>query len=159
MTPTLIAARPDAPELHELLTLLDDEPGPPRVAPRVLHVDGDPDAALVLTMLLVPETEVTHVATLGEALQTLRQHAYALVVLDPDLPDGDGASLLAALQAAGLTTPVLLYSARQPQPAQQAAAFLPKPWTSPRQLWRTVADLLGLPNPGSGLPIAQKMPG
>lgn len=115
-----------------------------RTAPRVLHVDGDGDAALILATLLVPETQVTHVHTLADALRAIAHERYALVVLDPDLPDGDGAALIAALKQANLATPVLLYSAREPIDGGLASAFLPKPWTSPRQLWRTVAQLLGL---------------
>jgi two-component system phosphate regulon response regulator OmpR len=115
----------------------------PHAAPRVLHVDGDGDAALVLATLLVPETRVTHVATLAEARRAIAAGGYALVVLDPDLPDGDGASLLAALNGRPDAPPVLLYSARRPaRGATGAAAFLPKPWTSPRELWRAVAGLL-----------------
>ena len=115
-----------------------------RAAPRVLHVDGDGDAALVLATLLVPETQVTHVHTLAAAKRAIAHERYALVVLDPDLPDGDGAALIAALREAQAATPVLLYSARHPDGRAEVHAFLPKPWTSPRQLWRTVSQLLGL---------------
>ena len=115
-----------------------------RQAPRVLHVDGDGDAALVLATLLVPETQVTHVHTLAAAQRAIAHDHFALVVLDPDLPDGDGAALIAALREAQAATPVLLYSARHPDGRAEVHAFLPKPWTSPRQLWRTVSQLLGL---------------
>ena len=113
-------------------------------APRVLHVDGDNDSALVLATLLVPETHVTHVPTLAEAVQAIEQQQFALIVLDPDLPDGDGAMLIDTLRRASAGTPVLLYSARQPEQRNLASAFLPKPWTSPRQLWRTISELLGI---------------
>lgn len=120
-----------------------------RSAPRVLHVDGDGDTALVLATLLVPETQVTHVHTLAAAQRAIAHERYALVVLDPDLPDGDGAALIAALKQADSATPVLLYSAREPADRAHASAFLAKPWTSPRQLWRTVAELLGMGSPGT----------
>lgn len=115
-----------------------------REAPRVLHIDADGDAALVLATLLVPETRVTHVHTLAAAERAIQTEHFALVVLDPDLPDGDGASLIACLRQTHAHTPVLLYSARHPESREQANAFLPKPWTSPRQLWRTVSQMLGL---------------
>lgn len=115
-------------------------------APRVLHVDGDQDTALVLAALLVPETQVSHAATLAEALEAIRQHRFALIVLDPDLPDGDGHTLVQAMQKQGGGTPVLLYSARHPDLRHPSHAFLPKPWTSPRLLWQTVSHLLGLPS-------------
>ncbi len=119
-------------------------------APRVLHVDGDQDTALVLAALLVPETRVSHAATLAEALDAIGRHRFALIVLDPELPDGDGNAVVHAVRAQGGQTPVLLYSVRHPDPRHPSHAFLPKPWTSPRLLWQTVSHLLGLP-PGGGL--------
>lgn len=112
-------------------------------APRVLHVDRDAGAALALTTLLMPEVQVTHAESLSAALNALRREAFALVVLDPDLPDGDGAALLPLLK----DIPVLLYSSRQPEWTRKTAAFLVKPWTSHRQLWVTVASILGI-DPG-----------
>jgi len=112
--------------------------------PRVLHVDGDSDAALVLATLLVPETLVHHAASLAEAIRAINEQEFSLVVLDPDLPDGDGVDLLHNLAKRASAPPVLLYSARHPGLRTPAHAFLPKPWTSPRQLWRTVSHMLGL---------------
>ncbi|MRW83597.1 response regulator [Pseudoduganella sp. FT26W] len=119
-------------------------------APRVLHIDSDHDAALVLAALLVPETQVTHVPTLAAAQELLHKEKFALVVLDPDLPDGDGIDLLAELRAYQGDARVLMYSARHPEHHNAGSAFLPKPWTSPRQLWRTVSDLLGI---GPAMPV------
>jgi two-component system phosphate regulon response regulator OmpR len=119
-------------------------------APRVLHVDSDHDAALVLAALLVPETQVTHVPTLAAALELLQSEKFALVVLDPDLPDGDGIDLLAEVRAHQFDARVLMYSARHPEQHNAGSAFLPKPWTSPRQLWRTVSELLGI---GPAMPV------
>lgn len=119
-------------------------------APRVLHVDSDHDAALVLAALLVPETQVTHVPTLAAAQELLQSEKFALVVLDPDLPDGDGADLLPEVRAYQDGARVLMYSARHPEQHNAGSAFLPKPWTSPRQLWRTVSDLLGI---GPAMPV------
>ncbi|GAB2866655.1 hypothetical protein GCM10027277_39450 [Pseudoduganella ginsengisoli] len=115
-----------------------------REVPRVLHVDGDGDAALVLATLLVPETQVHHAASLAEAVRAINETEFSLVVLDPDLPDGDGVDLLHKLARRTAAPPVLLYSARHPGLRTPAHAFLPKPWTSPRQLWRTVSHMLGL---------------
>jgi len=119
-------------------------------APRVLHIDSDHDAALVLAALLVPETQVTHVPTMAAAQQLLQREKFALVVLDPDLPDGDGVDLLHEVRAMQREARVLMYSARHPEQHYAGNAFLPKPWTSPRQLWRTVSDLLGI---GPAMPV------
>ncbi len=107
---------------------------------RVLLVDADSTTAAVLGTLLVPEAQVVHVATLAEAHGRLRAEIFSAVVLDPSLPDGDGADLLPALVA----TPLLVYSVRQPNWCGVQAAYLPKPWTSPRQLWVTISGMLGI---------------
>lgn len=111
---------------------------------RVLHVDPDEDSAVVLATLLAPEIHVVHAATFAQAEDHLQQGEFALLVVDPDLPDGDGHSLIRGLRQHDQYTPVLLYSASQPMLHHQAHAFLPKPWTSPRQLWRTVSHMLGM---------------
>ena len=113
-------------------------------APRVLHVDHDEDSAVVLATLLAPEIHVVHASSYSQAQRQLQQGEFALVVIDPDLPDGDGHTLIRAMRQTDQNTPVLLYSASQPMLHHQAHAFLPKPWTSPRQLWRTVSHMLGL---------------
>ena len=115
-------------------------------APRVLHVDSDADTALVLSALLVPETRVTHVSTLAAAQELLQTEQFALVVIDPDLRDGDAGLLLDNLHHLQHDARVLVYSARHPETTIAGGAFLPKPWTSPRQLWRTVSDLLSIGN-------------
>ena len=116
------------------------KPLPP--APHLLHIDAEDTTALILATLMVPEIRVTRVATAAAAEALLRQQTFALIVLDPDLPDGDGQQVIHALRERGAHTPVLLYSARHPSLHHQAHAFLPKPWTSPRQLWQAACRLL-----------------
>jgi DNA-binding response OmpR family regulator len=111
----------------------------PETAPHVLHIDKDSATALALSILLTPEARVTHVPTLAAAREILRQQIFSAVVLDPDLPDGDAAELLPALR----TTPLLVYSADQPDWRMLTGVYLPKPWTSPRQLWTTISHMLG----------------
>ncbi len=129
-------------------TAADSQFGAGRPAiPRVLHIDADCVSATVLASLLEPEARVLHVKTLAEARQLLLREIFSLVVLDPSLPDGDGGALLPALER----TPLLVYSARHPEWRKPVGAFLPKPWTSPRQLWSTISGLLGIaPNMSAG---------
>lgn len=110
--------------------------------PQVLHVDMDLSAATVLASLLVPEAQVTHVPTLTDARRMLETEVFSLVVLDPALPDGDARSLLPLLNG----TPLLVYSASQPEWRGASPVFLPKPWTSARQLWAAISKMLGIPN-------------
>lgn len=120
---------------------------PVRPGARVLHVDGDVDAALMLATLLMPEIHLTHVYTLSAALRAVAAEHYDMVVLDPDLPDGDGMALAAALHHGASATPLLLYAAQHTPWRDQADAFLLKPWTAPRELWNTVSRLVGLGDP------------
>ncbi len=115
-------------------------PASARAVPRVLHIDSDNNTAQLLTSLLAPEARVIHVATVAQARSLLGSDLFALVVLDPSLSDGDGSALLPALA----TTPLLVYSARQPEWLLTVRHFLPKPWTSSRQLWSAVSAMLGI---------------
>ena len=109
----------------------------------MLHIDNDHASALALAVLLTPEARVTHVPTLAAAREILQRQIFSAVVIDPNLPDGDAAELLPALTA----IPLVVYSAVQPYWRERSGVYLPKPWTSPRQLWSTISKLLGIPTP------------
>lgn len=108
--------------------------------PQVLLIDMDAGAAVVVRRLLTPEAEVTHAATLAEARRLLSENIFSLIMLDPALPDGDARVLLPSMGG----TPLIVYSAHQPEWRGAAPTFLPKPWTTARQLWVAVAGLLGI---------------
>jgi two-component system phosphate regulon response regulator OmpR len=123
--------------------------------PRVLHVDADADSALLLATLLVPETEVVHVSTREAALRLIGQQHFNLIVLDPELADGDGSAVFEALKKVPLPTKVLLFSAHDTVWRDQASAFLIKPWTTPLQLWNAVSRLLGIAPAAWTKPVAR----
>lgn len=140
---------PVAEEFPQIIPTLMDAPRPATAqqaapasdgVPRVLHIDRDVESGHALAALLMPEAHVVHVATLAEARRLLETNIFSMVVLDTALPDGDGSSLLNALTH----TPLLVYSARQPDPRHTHVTFLPKPWTTPRQLWSSISGLLGM---------------
>lgn len=134
------SASPGQPAASAFESVARDGACPPGV-PRVLLVDQDPASAANLSTLLMPEAAVVHAPTLADAHRLLGCNNFALVVIDPSLPDGDAGALVSALAA----TPILVHAAREPQWREAATAFLPKPWTSPRQLWSTISGLLGVP--------------
>ncbi|WP_374358682.1 hypothetical protein [Pseudoduganella danionis] len=145
--------------------------------PRVLLIDADADAVLVLTALLVPENQVCVASTRAAALSLLQQDSFALVVLDPAVPDPDTEAEAEAAVSAGAgaaaqdamsaehaslsalpppdllalvrqhhgAAPLLLYSARAPHTIAGARglSYLAKPWSTPRQLWHAISELLG----------------
>jgi two-component system phosphate regulon response regulator OmpR len=113
----------------------------PDGARHVLHIDNDAASALALAVLLSPEARVTHVRTVAEAGAALGRQTYSVVVIDPNLLEGDSADLLPALGA----IPLVVYSDTQPHWRHWAGVYLPKPWTSRRKLWSTLSKLLGIP--------------
>lgn len=107
----------------------------------VLHVDTDPESSALLAGLLMPQVRVTHVSSLVEARRMLAFNVFSMVIIDPAMPEGDARVLLPLLT----NTPVLVYSAYQPEWRDIKVAFLPKPCTTSRQLWLAVSSMLGLP--------------
>jgi len=82
--------------------------------PRILHVEDDADFREVLARSLRDAAEWVGASTIHEAEKRLATERFDLVVLDLDLPDGSGLSLLERLK--GLPTgpvPVLILSASE----------------------------------------------
>ncbi len=80
---------------------------------RLLVVEDEPKMARMLQRGLSEEGHQVDVCVRGlEAAQQARALTYDVIVLDWGLPDIDGVSLLRQLRDAGLTTPVLLLTAR-----------------------------------------------
>ena len=97
-----------------------------------------------------PGIELETVPTLAAGLQALRTRPPALLLLDWQLPDGDGEDLLHALAELRLALPVIVVSANA-QPEQIASAraagarhYLTKPLDI-RELLALVDELLAPP--------------
>ena len=80
---------------------------------RVLLVEDEPEMASALSDALARHNIlVDHAANLAQASAAAASCAYSIVVLDRQLPDGDGLSLIPELRAAKNTVPVLVLTAR-----------------------------------------------
>ncbi len=82
--------------------------------PRLLIVEDDHDAAEILRIMLVQDGFETHiVGSVAEALEAVDAEAFAAILVDLQLPDADGISLIRALRARADTsdTPVVVVSA------------------------------------------------
>ncbi|HEY6929865.1 MAG TPA: response regulator, partial [Thermoanaerobaculia bacterium] len=120
--------------------------------PRILHVEDDPDVVAVLATLLNDRAEVFAVGTVREAEKALREGNYDLLVLDIELPDGSGLSLLPLLHSTGRPpVPVVVFSAHELSygVAQAIEATLVKSETSNEEILHTIESLLNLPQPGA----------
>lgn len=80
---------------------------------RILLVEDQPDMVAALrTALTRHDMIVDQALNLGEAEAILADSSYNAVVLDRQLPDGDGLSLIPKLRASGNLVPVLVLTAR-----------------------------------------------
>ena len=115
---------------------------------RVLIVEDDEGIAAGLAAMLKAESyAVDTVATLSQAAAALRVEAFDGLLLDLNLPDGDGLTWLAQLRAEGLGLPVLIMSARAAVPDRIAGLdegaddYLVKPFAPEELLARLRAAL------------------
>jgi DNA-binding response OmpR family regulator len=82
-------------------------------AQRALIVEDHPQVASALRPLLQScSLNVDYVTRCDRAMDRLSRNSYALVVLDRNLPDGDGLDVLRAMHAQSLTSRVLILSER-----------------------------------------------
>lgn len=80
---------------------------------RILLVEDQPEMIAALrTALIRHDMIVDQALNLGEAEAILADSSYNAVVLDRQLPDGDGLSLIPKLRASGNLVPVLVLTAR-----------------------------------------------
>ncbi len=112
--------------------------------PLVLHVEDDRDLVSVVSALLAPSFAVRHAATLGEARGMLATESFKLILLDLQLPDGHGSELLGNLPALNAATPVVVFSAEEPnQPTiDSVRAALVKSRTSNEDLLAILHELI-----------------
>ncbi|XXF77783.1 response regulator transcription factor [Myxococcaceae bacterium GXIMD 01537] len=82
-------------------------------APAILLVEDDANLRLALRDNLEDQGYAVEVAaSVREAREQLSRRAFQLLLLDVMLPDGDGYALCRALRAEGVTTPVMMLTAR-----------------------------------------------
>lgn len=89
---------------------------------KVLLVDDEPDILLMLRMSFEDEGHEVVTAANGRlALEQITEHRPDVVVLDMMMPTLDGYGVLEAMRDEGLTTPVVMVSAKSdPKDAKRA---------------------------------------
>ena len=96
----------------------------------LLVVEDEPDIAMALQDLLEFEGfQVDCVQTCRQAFSSIEQNIYNAVLLDLELPDGDGCSILEKLQVSHPSLPVIILSASNRNLGLlRPYARLAKPW-------------------------------
>ncbi len=80
---------------------------------RVLLVEDEPEMASALAAALKGhDMVVDRVATIDMARESILTNGYGAILLDRQLPDGDGLTLIPKLRADGVQTPVIVLTAR-----------------------------------------------
>ncbi|MBI3228865.1 MAG: response regulator [Burkholderiales bacterium] len=112
--------------------------------PHVLHVEDDPDLRQVVNTILGEKYQVLQASNLQQARHLLETESFALILLDLELPDGNGADLLASLPQRNRATPVVIFSAQEAsrEVAERVKAALVKSHTSNEQLLETMRNLI-----------------
>ncbi len=162
LTPILVvSSAPDQGEISQALDIADwiDKPdeldrvvlavrkvlaGRPD-APRILHIEDDPDVVGVVATAFEGRANVTAAKDIAEARASLASGNFDLVILDLALPDGSGAELLADIRGAdGQPIPVVIFSACEsgPELSRRVEASLTKSHASLGHLVKTVEMLV-----------------
>lgn len=81
--------------------------------PSILFVEADGDARRVITRFLVRWGEVHTIETLAEAREAIEQEGPELLVIDPELPDGDGLEAIGQARSRVPWVQVLLISSAE----------------------------------------------
>ena len=80
---------------------------------RVLLVEDEPEMAAALTVALKNyDMAIDHVTTLADAEEAAFVNDYGAILLDRQLPDGDGLTLIPKLRVKGAGVPVIVLTAR-----------------------------------------------
>ena len=80
---------------------------------RVLLLEDEPEMAAALIVALKNyDMVVDHISTLADAEEAAALNDYGAILLDRQLPDGDGLTLIPRLRAKGIGVPVIVLTAR-----------------------------------------------
>lgn len=81
---------------------------------RILLIEDEPRMAVALRGALTRHDMVMdHVSTLCDAELVIGDGAYDAVLLDRQLPDGDGLELIPKIRKKGLTLPIIVITAKE----------------------------------------------
>lgn len=101
--------------------------------PRVLLIEDDENVAAALLFALRQRYAVEWASRATEGMIRLRESRPDLVLLDVQLPDGDGREVYANIRAERIETPVILMSGGvsvHTNELDERAAFLRKPFSA-----------------------------
>lgn len=118
---------------------------PHHARPHILHIEDDTDIASLFATILEENFDYHSATTLMEARACLSSFQPDLILLDLELPDGNGTQFFDDLRAAGLADrPVVIFSAQEKAPDSlfnHVSHYLVKSRTSNQALIDTLMQL------------------
>jgi CheY-like chemotaxis protein len=110
--------------------------------PRILHVEDDIDFTQITQALIDDIADYTEVHTLAEARVLLAQQQFDIVLLDLNLPDGSGLTLLDIIEQQHAQ--IIVFSGQEPDfiDNSHVSAVLTKAKTSDEQLLSTIKKII-----------------
>lgn len=110
---------------------------------RILHIEDDTEFQLLVRLVLRSLAQIVSVDSLAGARERLKDERFDLMILDGELPDGSGLSLLDDGQLPE-SLPVILFSGRRwrDAPKERIAAAFVKSESTNEQLIGAVTKLL-----------------
>ncbi len=95
--------------------------------PYILHVEDAPEQQELVRLLLEPVCSLQQAASLQEASQLIQQQVFDLVLLDLQLPDGNGQQLIDLIKQRAGSTRIALHTAdEQPDIADHVDCVISK---------------------------------
>lgn len=111
--------------------------------PQVLHIEDNKDFSEVLAASLKGRVSLVNAATCASARRRLDEQAFDLVIIDLELPDGDGLGLLAHPRLADKDVPVIVLSASDlPKNDPRVRRSLVKSRTPDDQIVNTILTIV-----------------
>lgn len=110
---------------------------------RILHVEDDVDIVDLVSEILKDIAELDYANTIHDAQAKLQNADYDMVILDINLPDGNGLKLLPIENSKHQKISVIIFSVYDvlTSPEQDVSAVLVKANTTNQQLMQTVKDV------------------
>ena len=111
---------------------------------RLLHVEDDHDFLTYVKLILEDIADIDQAITLEQAHEFLDRNTYDLLLLDVDLPDGSGMTIVEEFRAKHTTIPIVIFSMhRIADTIDNVAKAFQKGFFSERSLVEAIKMLTG----------------
>ena len=115
-----------------------------KAKPWVLHVEADSDIQEIVAQICKPIADFESANSIQAAKQRLLESSFDLLLLEWDMPDGQGQAVLDSLKQLKQAPPVIILSASEAgnQQLDEVEAEVIKSLTSNEELFNTINEVL-----------------